>query len=117
MNNKNKTIEQQEDFDKRFENQVGYMFRVRKAGKNSLKQFILSEKAKSFKEGFEKNEMVLGKAHELGFKEGAQSKFPFRTRIGMLRQWLNEDRIKDVDKFVTNEQIEFWLGLREQNKG
>jgi len=32
-----------------------------------------------------------------------------KVRIGWLRQWLNEERIKDVDKFVTNEQIENWL--------
>ena len=29
--------------------------------------------------------------------------------VGMLRQWLNEDRIKDVDRFVTNEELEHWL--------
>ena len=32
--------------------------------------------------------------------------------VGMLRQWLNEDRIKDADKFVTNEELEHWLGLK-----
>ena len=30
-------------------------------------------------------------------------------KIGMLRQWLNEDRITDPDKMVTNEQIKIWL--------
>jgi hypothetical protein len=30
-------------------------------------------------------------------------------RIGMLRQWLNEDRIKDANRFVTNEDIHLWL--------
>ena len=29
--------------------------------------------------------------------------------IGMLRQWLNEDRIKDAKHFVTNEQLHHWL--------
>lgn len=29
--------------------------------------------------------------------------------IGMLRQWLNEDRIKDADRFVTNDDIKLWL--------
>lgn len=29
--------------------------------------------------------------------------------IGMLRQWLNEDRITDNKKMVTNEQIKNWL--------
>lgn len=32
-------------------------------------------------------------------------------RIGMLRQWLNEDRITDVDKLVTNDDIKHWLNL------
>ena len=31
----------------------------------------------------------------------------------MLRQWLNEDRITDVNKMVDNEQIEKWLGLQD----
>jgi len=30
--------------------------------------------------------------------------------IGMLRQWLNEDRITDPKKMVTNEDIMHWLG-------
>jgi hypothetical protein len=30
-------------------------------------------------------------------------------RIGMLRQWLNEERIKDAKYFVTNEELEVWL--------
>jgi len=34
-----------------------------------------------------------------------------QTAIGMLRQWLNEDRIDDPKKMVTNEQIEMWLAL------
>ena len=31
------------------------------------------------------------------------------TKIGMLRQWLNEDRIKDAKRFVTNKDIKDWL--------
>lgn len=38
---------------------------------------------------------------------------PIETRIGMLRQWLNEERIKDGKYFVTNEDIEHWLHLYE----
>jgi hypothetical protein len=34
-----------------------------------------------------------------------------RQNVGMLRQWLNEDKMKEVKDFVTNEQIEMWLGL------
>jgi hypothetical protein len=30
-------------------------------------------------------------------------------KVGMLRQWINEERIKDPDKFVTNEQLLEWL--------
>ena len=29
--------------------------------------------------------------------------------ISMLRQWLNEDRITDHKRMVTNEDIKFWL--------
>jgi len=34
-----------------------------------------------------------------------------KKNIGMLRQWLNEDRIDDPKKFVTNEHLEEWLEL------
>lgn len=30
--------------------------------------------------------------------------------IGMLRQWLNEDRITDPKKMVTNDELLHWLG-------
>ena len=30
-------------------------------------------------------------------------------RIGMLRQWLNEDRITEPKKMITNEDIIDWL--------
>lgn len=33
------------------------------------------------------------------------------VNIGMLRQWLNEDRIDDPNKMVTNEQVQKWLQL------
>lgn len=32
-----------------------------------------------------------------------------RVRIGMLRQWLNEDRIVNPKMMITNEDIIFWL--------
>jgi len=40
----------------------------------------------------------------------------------MLRQWLNEDRIDDPKKMITNADIEYWLGMigseecRKRNK-
>jgi len=34
-------------------------------------------------------------------------------RIGFLRQWLNEDRITDPDKMVTNAEIMNWLSQEE----
>ncbi len=47
------------------------------------------------------------------FKLGMESQKEFEEkleqRIGMLRQWLNEDRIKEPDKMITNEDIKHWL--------
>ena len=34
---------------------------------------------------------------------------PTIKEINMLRQWLNEDRITDTEKMVTNEEIITWL--------
>ena len=42
-----------------------------------------------------------------------QSKTMNMQNINMLRQWLNEDRIDDPDKMVTNEQLLTWLQLGE----
>ena len=30
-------------------------------------------------------------------------------KIGMMRQWLNEDRITDPKKMVTSEDLIYWL--------
>lgn len=35
----------------------------------------------------------------------------WKVKIGMLRQWLNEDRIKDAERFVTNKDLEDWLDI------
>jgi len=42
-------------------------------------------------------------------KDGESIQFPFETRVGMLRQWLNDDRITDSSRMVTNEDIMVWL--------
>ncbi len=33
--------------------------------------------------------------------------------IGMLRQWLNENRITDHKKLITNEDIKYWLNINQ----
>jgi hypothetical protein len=37
-----------------------------------------------------------------------------RGRIGLLRQWLNEDRITDIDRMVDNQEIELWLFIERK---
>ena len=49
------------------------------------------------------------KVLQLFYTKMEDEKQKLKKNIGQLRQWLNEDRIKDADKFVTNEQIELWL--------
>jgi hypothetical protein len=39
-----------------------------------------------------------------------------KTNISLLRQWLNEDRITDPSKMVTNEQLERWLLSSEEKE-
>lgn len=34
---------------------------------------------------------------------------PSNLNISFLRQWLNEDRITDPERLVTNEMLEYWL--------
>ncbi len=42
-------------------------------------------------------------------QENFISKEVLQKNIGMMRQWLNEDRITDGDKLVTNADLEHWL--------
>ena len=51
-------------------------------------------------------------AKDEGKKEMLEKLTP---RIGMLRQWLNEERITDK-KMVTSEDIKDWLGLSALNE-
>ena len=37
----------------------------------------------------------------------------YKQNIGFLRQWLNESRITDESKLVTNEEIEHFLNLKK----
>lgn len=37
-------------------------------------------------------------------------------RVGFLRQWLNEERIKDGEKFVTNQDLLHWLLIEWEKK-
>lgn len=43
---------------------------------------------------------------ELSKQEGAKIT---SQDVGMLRQWLNEDRITDTEKMVKNEDIIYWI--------
>ena len=46
-----------------------------------------------------------------GIKQNAMEKEreKLELNIGMLRQWLNEDRITDIDKLITSEDIKHWI--------
>jgi hypothetical protein len=48
---------------------------------------------------------------EAMFAQAVNKARPTDLRIGMLRQWLNEDRITDPKKMVTNEELKVWLEL------
>ena len=39
-----------------------------------------------------------------------------KPKVGMLRQWLNEDRIDDPQKLVSNEDLEYWLEAARNTK-
>jgi hypothetical protein len=37
-------------------------------------------------------------------------------KVSMLRQWLNESRITDPKKMVTNANIRYWLGIDKRHQ-
>ena len=56
---------------------------------------------------FLRSELLLQRQKLL--KQMTKARKELKQNIGMLRQWLNEDRITDSKKMVTNEQIEMWF--------
>ena len=54
-------------------------------------------------------EGVKGDIRKLLSQAREDEKIDMKIKIGMLRQWLNEDRITEPKKMVTNEMIEHWL--------
>jgi len=74
----------------------------------SVKQFIVEAlKAKPLtpeQEIYQDYETLKAMAREDVLEE-------VRKNIGQLRQAINEDRITDINKMISNEYIERWLGL------
>ena len=56
---------------------------------------------------WDKLESFILSKYEHGKADGIKES---NIKIGMLRQWLNEDRITDPKKMVTNEDIKHWIG-------
>jgi hypothetical protein len=42
----------------------------------------------------------------------AKQQEELNKNIDQLRQWLNEDRIDDFKKMITNDDIKFWLNIK-----
>ena len=73
-----------------------------------IKQFI-NEKLEQQKEHYEKELKIADdrwKANEQCREDYNRLLEEYTSNIGLLRQWLNEDRITDADKMVTNEDLE-----------
>ncbi len=92
----------EERFEARFYKRMGDEFWLDN-GYYSPPDRQLGEKIKSFiREELAKKDIEREKA--------AQEQWDMMCRrIGALRMWLNEDRISDTKKFVTNEELEMWL--------
>ncbi len=61
----------------------------------------------------EKKLWTLEEAYAEGCSDGReQMRMELEKNVGMLRQWLNEDRITDSKKMVTNEQILSMLNFK-----
>ena len=74
----------------------------------------------------QKDEFIRDKFISIGFPEStvklviteiqqarADQDKKYKQNIGFLRQWLNESRITDESKLVTNEEIEHFLNLKK----
>ena len=54
------------------------------------------------------------KIHDVSPTQSVEEITTDTRKIGMLRQWLNEDKITDVHKMVTNEDLLYWLSNGEE---
>ncbi len=95
-----KKAEQEEDWTDRFDkldeelkDAVGGITMMRIY--NFIKEEISSERSKAYGEGYEKNEMVLGKAHEIGRKDAA------REILGMIETTETDDHYELRSKLRT----------------
>ena len=84
---------------------AGYL-RVIKELKTAFEDKVLAAQKAEFEDIRKEftNEMLYQKEEAL-----EKQKAELRENIGPLRQWLNEDRITDPKKMVSNENLESWL--------
>ena len=90
--------------------------------KEKSKERIIARVIREFKEILEKEkyqrDIEISKIEALAPSNFDQWKLAYEHKllrnIGMLRQWLNEDRITDTKKMVTNKDIEDFLKLKRK---
>ena len=73
---------------------------------DKIKDLLLKQKDEAYKTGREDEAIECYKDLEKTMKEYKASLI---KKIGLLRQWLNEDRITEPKKMITNKDIEDWL--------
>jgi len=99
---KRKPKEQLEDWEKKL-NEVGFNHPPLH---QFIKSLLLKQKEEAYKTGREDEAIECYKDLEKTMKEYKASLI---KKIGLLRQWLNEDRITEPKKMITNKDIEDWL--------
>ncbi len=53
--------------------------------------------------------LIQNKLSQIRQKVIEENNLKLKQKIGLLRQWLNEDRITDISKMVTSDDLETWL--------
>lgn len=81
---------------------------------DKIKQFISKTRQEAYEEGkkdgiAEESVDCYDHCQEAIADERKKMVEMIKNNIGMLRQWLNEDRITDVDKMVDNKDLEHWI--------
>lgn len=75
-----------------------------------IKYFIrkvrIEAHAEGYKEGDEHGQEI---GYQAGHRAVEEYKHDLQENIGLLRQWLNENRITEVSKMVTSEDLKYWL--------
>jgi len=78
-----------------------------------IKSFIRKTREEAYKDGKDFGMNYMQDYADMAYNQARQEmKEEIEKKIGMMRQWLNEDRITDNKKLVSDEELMYFFNLK-----